>query len=101
MEEKEEGGTHLRTGVRAVGRETAGAGSGHHKDTKTYRKTWRAQGRCLRRATENERKKRRRWENRAEVVTRYLWTRQTVCPSGLVLRSARPRFKNFNQWIRD
>ena len=40
-----------------------------HKDGKA----WRAQGRCLRRATENERKKRRRWENRAEeVVTRYL-----------------------------
>ena len=73
----------------SYGRES-GAGrqqarNGHQKDTKTDGKAWRAQGRCLQRATENERKKRRRWENRAEeVATRYPWTRQTVGPSRIV-----------------
>ena len=60
------------------GRESGwqGDSGSRHKDTKTDGKTWGVQGRCLRRATENEGKKRRWWR----VEQRGL--RQGICGQG-------------------
>ena len=76
---RERGRSHLGTGVSSVGKETAGAWNVHQKDTKMKEGSGGRKEDVSGGETENEGKKRRRWENRAEeAVTKYLWTRQTM-----------------------